>query len=333
MSREDNTYAMIAFVSGIMVTVAAMILAIFIAVQRPVVVVVGSAQPAGGSPSAAPATQPAGAAVAAVSTPGEISAARVPAVPALANIYDPAWDRVPAVDLPLQPQAIAMPTLDTPTIPSVTVQSLHDSTHIAFRLSWPAAQPSANVDVDRFTDAVAVQFAPDPTTPFMMGAAGKPVRILHWKALWQKDLDEGFQDVQKLHPNFWVDSYWFAEGKFPFPMTDSFKDPVSQQWLIAHSAGNPMANYQRKQPVEELVAEGFGSATHLANSSASARGSWKNGRWTVVIDRPYTPNDPLSSSVQPGQTGVIAFAVWDGSAANVGGRKHYCTWVPLKVQP
>ena len=57
-----------------------------------------------------------------------------------------------------------------------------------------------------------------------MGGRNLPVEILHWKGIWQKDLDEHFQDVQDLHPNYWTDLYWFARGTFPYRVPEAFAD-------------------------------------------------------------------------------------------------------------
>lgn len=333
-SKENSTPVMLAMLSGILVTIVAMILAIYIAGQRPVVVVVNPT----GQPVAGAAPAPGGVAAAPAPTPAapvgpEIAAPRVAALPPLSDPLDKAWDKAAALEVPLMPQTLTTPMLDTPSIPSVRVQALRDGGKLAFRLSWASSKPSSNVDTNQFSDAVAVQLPLEPDTPFMMGGPGKPVRILHWKALWQKDADVAYQDVQHLHPNYWSDFYWFSGGKFPFPISDAFKDPIARQWLVAFSAGNPMANHQRKSPVEEVVAAGFGTATHLPEGGASAKGLWKDGRWTVVIERSLTPGEALGSAIQAGKCSAVSFAVWDGTAGNVGGKKHWCNWVPLKVEP
>ena len=335
MSRRSNYYVLLTMVAGILVTACAMIVAVFIASQRPSIVIIQAAGSQGTPPApaitslegarGADAGRPAG--------PPQLLVARVAAAPATTDPFDKAWDKVTPLEVALQPQMQAMPMLETPTVRAVVAQAVRDSGRIVWRLSWPAPKPSHNVDAARFCDAVAMQFAPGLDTSYMMGGPGKPVRILHWKAVWQKDVDSGFQDVQDLHPNYWADMYWFSEGKFPFPVTEAFKNPVARQWLVASQAGNPMADYQRRQPVEEIIAEGLGTATHVPATISSARGAWKDGRWTVVIDRPLAADDPLSRLTQAAQAPVVSLAVWDGSANNVGGRKHFCTWLAMKVEP
>jgi hypothetical protein len=332
-AEKTNGQVLMVFVAGIVVTAVAMAVAVFIAGQRPVVVLVNpapimQASLVGGGQ--APGT---GQSVQAEAPAPEVVVTQVQTLPALKDLFNPLWDKAASLDVPLQPQTLAKPILETGTIRSMTVQALRDNSRLAWRISWEAPRPSSNVDADRFADGVALQFPLEPGTSFMMGAKGKPVHILHWKALWQKDIDEGFQDVHSVHPNVWSDFYWFTTGEHPFPMASAFKDPAARQFHPALAAGNPMADTNRDRPVEELVAEGFGTATTIPSTNSGAHGVWKDGRWTVVIDRPLSPGDRLSAALESGKADSIAFAVWDGSAGNSGGRKHWANWIPLKVKP
>lgn len=340
MSRSQNTPLLLALVVCILVVAGVMIAAVFLAAgQKPVVVVLppaaGQIAPAPAPDATAPAEPAAaGAPSAPAAKPAEVTVARVAAVPALANVFDPSWDKVPPVEIPMLPQQTASPMLETATITTVQVQAARDDKRIAWRISWAAAHPATSVETGHFADAVALQVPLVDGAPFTMGAKGQPVRMLHWKALWQVDIDTGFQDILRLYPNAWTDLYWFAPKTGPVPATQIVKDPKSEQFFPAHAAGNPMANVERKYPLEELTAEGFGSATTVPNSPSNARGVWKDGRWTVIIDRPISPDDdPVSARLQSAGQNMISFAVWDGSAGNRGGQKHYCAWVPMKVEP
>jgi hypothetical protein len=188
------------------------------------------------------------------------------------------------------------------------------------------------VETGRFTDAVAIQFPLTSNASFMMGAHGQRVQILHWKAIWQKDVDEHFQDVQDLHPNYWADLYWFAEGPAPYRVPDSFHRPESRAWFPAHQAGNPMSVFDQTQPVEELVAEGFGTLTHQGQSNSVGEAEWRNGVWTVVVRRPLRTDDPLDYQFFAGTHGQVAIAIWNGSSGNVGGRKHHSDWVEFELE-
>jgi hypothetical protein len=328
-----------AVVSGV-----ASLTAVLLVAQRPVVVVVQAPPAASSAPAAsAQVIAPVGAAAtanaaASATPPAErpanlVTAVRLAALPALADLDDPAWLNVATTSLDLLPQQAAQPMLDAVSVPRLRVQSAHDGKRLAWRLAWSTSKPSMQVETSQFTDGVALQLPLAAGAPFTMGAKGKPVAVLHWKALWQADLDQGFRDVHTLYPNARSDLYWFAQGQWPFPVRDAFADPRSRAWLIGVAAGNPMSKLDRAQPVEELVAEGFGSSTTVPQSPSSARGRWHDGQWIVVIDRPLQPDDSLAVCLTPGVKSQIAFALWDGQAGNVAGRKHYVGWVPFQVEP
>ena len=253
------------------------------------------------------------------------------------------WAGLPAYKATLLPQNLTYPVLETPSVASVEVKAMHNSFWVAFLLEWPDPTKDANVDVDRFTDAVAIQFPVNPEElPFYtMGNVGARVHIIHWKALWQKDIEEGFQDVQDLHPNYWVDLYFFAEaglpvfaeGEFPqHPAARSFRSPEALAQLPGAYVQNPMSVLERKVPVEEAMAEGFGTLTSQPKQNAVGRGVWQEGRWRVVIARPMVTDDELDAELSPGLDSLVAFAVWNGSEKNVGARKHYAIWIKLHLE-
>jgi hypothetical protein len=251
-----------------------------------------------------------------------------------ANPFAPFWKDVPATEVALMPQQITMPTLDKLVVPSLVVQAARDHASLAWRLSWFDGAPNGNVDTNRFCDAVAIEFPLIPGSGVMMGFGGGRVQIVHWKALWQRDADLGFQDVHDLHPNMWSDLYWFAEGERPQSVRGgSFNDPRSHLWFIAKSAGNPMAVFSREAPVEECVAQGFGTLTTQPSSAHTANGAWVSGAWSVVLQRPIASDDPDDYPIPTTGEGQIAFAVWQGSDGNVGGRKQWSNWTQFAVTP
>lgn len=259
---------------------------------------------------------------------------KVAAAKAAVSIDEPhaaVWESAPSIDVPVSAQNVAMPKLDKASFDKVSLQALSDGTMISWRVTWADDAADANVDIGRFSDAVALQLPlkSDPTS-HMMGQKEGAVQILYWKALWQKDIDEHFQDVQDVHPNFWTDLYWFAEGEFPYPIPAAFKDKRSHQYFPAMVAGNPMSQFDRKTPVEELIAEGYGSLTHQPESVTVGRGVYKDGKWTVVFQRPLKTDD-ASDYQFTSDKGQLAVAVWQGAAANTGGRKHFSAWVPFEV--
>jgi len=240
------------------------------------------------------------------------------------------WNQATTKTVMVVPQQMAAPALQKATIESVDLDVLTDGKQIGFRFTWYDASADYNVDTERFCDAVAIQFPLDADANFTMGNRGKKVQIIQWKALWQKDLDEHFQDVADVHPYTWSDLYWFSSGGAQ-RVPDAFQNPVSQQWFIARQSGNPVSKWDRKQPLDEYVAEGYGTLTSQTDVASQAKGMHRDNKWRVVILRPLTTSDSLDFQFKT--DGQLAIAVWDGKADNVAGRKHHSYWMTFKVKP
>lgn len=224
-----------------------------------------------------------------------------------------AWNDAAALKVDLMPQNITQPGIMKATVPSVTVKSLHNSEYVSIMLEWADATKDDLVDTDRASDACAVQFpvkAYSSTIPFM-GNQGAPVVILHWKAIWNRDKEKGFQQVKDIHPNVYNETYMFGKS-------------------VATDAGNPISNQSRTSPVEEIHAEGFGTVTTSQDSKIFANGKWKDGKWRVVFS--YRINPDVLPALKPGSSTAIALAVWSGSDKNVGGRKNYAPWKTLRIE-
>lgn len=137
-----------------------------------------------------------------------------------------------------------------------------------------------------------------------MGSKGYPVAILHWKAIWQQDIDNHYQRVKDLYPNTYVETY-----RFGIEAAIDSKNPVSQP--------------KRKSPVEELMAEGFGTLTTKPEQKALGSGVYSDGKWSVVFVKPLEKKRSQTA---------IAFALWEGGNQNVGARKNYAPWVPFILE-
>jgi len=244
---------------------------------------------------------------------------------------DPAasfWADAVRMDVMMMPQNMTMPMVDTPGAEVLAVAAATDGVDLAWRIEWADATQDATPDVDRFGDAVAIQFPLTEAASPMMGLGGK-VHILHWKAIWQTDIEQGFQDDGVTHPNTFHALAWFATSD---DLATGYTDERSRVWLTHHSAGNPMSNFSREQPVEETFAAGFGTLTSRSLSLTKARGRWADGRWSVVIQRPLAPaDDPEGFRLAAGGKSMVSFAVWGGSLGHVGGRKMWANWVPFEV--
>jgi DMSO reductase family type II enzyme heme b subunit len=334
MKRDlDNNRMLIGIIGGAVLIVLTMMVSIFIVTRRPVVVVI-SAAGSGTHATAASATAPAALSAVAEAPPAEIKVTKAEQAPSIDNPLDPFWEKIAVVDVDLLPQQAAPPVLAKGTVAKLRVQAVRDGQRYVWRLNWDQPVVADRSDVGEFSDAVAMQFPLTDGAPYTMGGPKMPVRMLYWKAIWQKDVDLGFQDLVTIQPNSDSDFYWFTNGEAPYSVTKSFENPFSKQWMIAASAGNPMVDFHRQHPLEELTAHGFGSSTHVGETPSRGRGVWKDGQWYVVIDRPIDSSDPLITRFNENpQQQLIAFAVWDGNASNRGARKNITNWIVMRIDP
>lgn len=250
----------------------------------------------------------------------------------LADPDSPLWEEAVPVQVPLTPQNITTPMLLGPSIHAVEVRSIQNGTWIAFRLEWQdETQNMSTQAVQLYRDAAAIMLPVSANQTFLgMGEPGKPVNIWHWKADWQADVDTAFQDLEQAYPNMWVDYYPFAVGAPPFtiPPLLNLSQPYSAGW----AAGNPLSNPAKVTPIEDLIAEGFGTLTTQAQHDVVGRGVWQDGVWRVVFARPLATADGSDAQLQAGAEIPIAFAVWDGGNREVDGRKSFSNWHKLSVE-
>ncbi|HEX4746462.1 MAG TPA: ethylbenzene dehydrogenase-related protein [Gaiellaceae bacterium] len=235
-----------------------------------------------------------------------------------------AWDDAAPTLVPLAAQQIAQPYLEKVGVAELEVRALHDGTRVALLVEWDDDAIDDLDGIRRYHDAVALQL---PTKPgaapaLTMGAPGSPVHILQWRATWQRDIDSGGKTgVDQIYPNVIHDV-----------MPDDVLPPATAQlYWVGREAGNPLSQVKRTTPVEEVVAEGFGSVTHLAHQTATGHGVHEGGRWHVVVAVP-SAREGVGAALAPGTSWPIAFAVWLGSQENRGGRKHIANWQTLVLE-
>ena len=235
-----------------------------------------------------------------------------------------AWGDSEAVKVLLAPQQLVPPMLDAMGVGEVVLRALHDGGELALRLSWRDDEPDDLVGLARYQDAVAVQIpasAGAQPPAITMGEAGRAVHLLQWRATWQRDIDEGRGGVEDLYPRVVRDT-----------TPDELLDPKAVAlYYPGRAAGNPMSLFERSSPVEEAVAEGFGSVTTLAEQRARGRGVHSGGRWAVTIGIPLDRGGSLEP-LEPGSTWPLAVAVWLGSRGNRGSRKQYADWIDLHLE-
>jgi hypothetical protein len=232
------------------------------------------------------------------------------------------WSEAAETVVPLVPQRLAPPYLEYAGVAELRAWALHNGTDVAFRLTWADDSVDDLDGVRRYHDAVAVMLptTPGDPPPITMGEPGKPVHILQWRATWQRDL-AGKSGVDQIYPRVVHDV-----------MPDDVLPPeTAELYWVGRAAGNPLSQVERTTPIEQMVAEGFGTTTHLPQVTAQGRGVHDDSSWSVTIGFP-TARDAIGAELEPAQQWFVAFAVWLGDQENRGGRKHYATWIPFSLE-
>jgi DMSO reductase family type II enzyme heme b subunit len=239
---------------------------------------------------------------------------------------DAAWRDAPLYTAALVLQDMVEPRLLEPSTDKVQVRALTDGKSIAFRLEW--ADPTLNdlPGLGRFSDACAVQLPvstqADVPAP-QMGETQRPVEITYWRAFWQSMVDGREDTIKALFPNATVDHYPFEAASLQ-PGSEAQRE-MALRYAPARELGNDMAG-PRKQPVQDLVAEGPGTIRPAPETRSVGRGKHTDQGWAVVLVRPLPNGLDLGSRTQ------VAFAVWQGAHQEVGARKMRSVWVPLLLQ-
>jgi hypothetical protein len=227
------------------------------------------------------------------------------------------WETPTAEIVPLSAQNIA-PPFGGGTVSAITARALHDGRRMYLLVEWDDEAADASVaGSELFSDAAAVQFPIGGVdAPYTMGGAGLPVNIWQWKAVWQADIESGFETIQDRLGDTYADTYQNSD------------DPL---FATAEAAGNIVAQRERTTPVENLVAEGFGTLTTSDVQNVEGSGVWNNGQWRVLFIREFESADPELTSFEIGQGTPVAFAVWNGEAGDRNGQKSIASFIELRL--
>jgi len=258
--------------------------------------------------------------------PAEVVAVKRTTVPA--DPGDAAWNGVQAFPAALILQDMVEPRLLEASTRQVDVKAITDGKRVAFRLEWADPSGDDQSDVARFSDGCAVQLPAlvkaDVPAP-QMGETGRPVEIAYWRAGWQAMVDGREDSIKALHPNAAIDHYPFEAPSLEKGSPEQVA--MAKRYAPARALENPMAG-PRKQPVQDLVAEGPGTLRPAAETRSTGRGIRAPKGWAVTLVRPVP--DGLGS---PGARSQVAFAVWQGSHGEAGARKMRSAWIPILVEP
>jgi mono/diheme cytochrome c family protein len=231
---------------------------------------------------------------------------------------DPTWERVESVRVPLNP---LWP--EPYPITGMAVRALHNGKILAVLLQWrDDIVDGAPVRVEDFQDAAALQFSLTDRAPFLgMGDPRNPVNVWQWKAGWQQDTDGERPDVHLTYPSMHVDTYQETE--------------LHGLYRTAETAGNLLAFTRMPSPVEDANATGFGTMTSQPPSAQNVggKGIWRDGFWSVLFYRELESKDSRDVSLIPGESTLVAFAIWNGAQRDRNGRKVFSNWHSMILNP
>ena len=210
-----------------------------------------------------------------------------------ANPDDAAWEQAEPVTFRLAPNVIQEPRLFTPLNEAMTVRALFNDREVAFLLE---------VDDRTFSlpgDPLEERYRLDGVAP-----APDAFAIELPAALADGMEKPLYRHGDAGHPvNIW---YWNAGSREPaLPARAALLD-----------GRGPEA---RPEPRQE--------------HALLASGAWREGRWRVLFKRPLTTADARDLTIAPGRFIPIAFANWDGTNGEQGGRHTLTTWNWLVLEP
>lgn len=218
------------------------------------------------------------------------------------------WSSLKQADIKLIFQLMVLPWPKSST-PLVKVKAFHNAKDIYFYMEWIDGTEDKILGINKFSDACAVMFPMDEkaqTPTLMMGFLGR-ADIWHWKV--SRDL-QFWMNEEPVNNKAYVDMY--------YPFEDKETLLVSKEIV--------------KSAVNDLTAIRVGTVTPKENQYVEGRGFYNQGVWQVVFKRSLKAVDPQDDAIFNSGKRLCAFAVWNGSKAERGGRKSISDWVELEIK-
>ena len=218
------------------------------------------------------------------------------------------WGGLNQQEIKLVYQLMVLPWPKSST-PLVKVKAFHNAKDIYFYMEWIDETEDKILGINKFSDACAIMFPRDEKTQtpaLMMGFLGR-ADIWHWKV--SRDL-EFWMKQEPTNNNAYVDSY------YPFEDTETLK--ISKEIV--------------KSAVNDLTAIRVGTVTPKENQYVEGRGFYNQGVWRIVFKRSLKAIDPQDDAIFNSGKRLCAFAVWNGSKGERGGRKSISDWVELLIK-
>jgi len=209
------------------------------------------------------------------------------------------WSDVPSRTVSLSKQQMAVP-YGGGSVNEMDVQALTNDTHVAFRLTWEDPTKDTNIrSPENYSDAAAVMLSSGEKPPITMGADGEPVNIWYWRSQWQYGNDQ--------------EAEW-SNDMYAYPHPDQETKP-------GMAAGNPLSQSQYETYGQNYYAAGYGSLSNAPQQNVDAQATRNGDEWSVVFVRDHTGEGQHDATFSQNETMYLAFAVWNGSADEVNGKK------------
>ncbi len=223
--------------------------------------------------------------------------------PRSAKPREPLWEEADPLDVPLSGQVVVALRWENHSVDMITLRSLYNDKGIAFRLEWN----------DRFKDTVHTEELVSVKDTY-----AKPNPKKKWMLRDSIELQFPLKIPQG------AESPYFFLGQPDKPV-------ILWRW---NADWNEEA--KRKTPVEELNAKGPENpvaAQPPEGQEVIGKGTWKDGRWRVVMMRPLVPKDQDKDIVfEVGKLIPIAFHAWDGSNGERGLLSSISSWTYLFME-
>ncbi len=260
----------------------------------------------------------------------KIVALRVDTIPGSEQADE--WSRVKPVHL-----AMASLWWRQDAVSDLTVQAVHDGKTVGVRLTWQDASDDQHaLRSESFEDAVAMELYRGGAEPFLgMGGPASPVDVWFWDA----DRQNGEIAAEQSYPNTVVDVYPFSEtvvASAELTRTGARMADQPDISMPARASGNQIVPRGDEPGGSSLHVGGPRTVTFRVPQSqlVRAHGTWKDGRWTIVMTRSLSvPSPDDGISLEPGGRAFVAFAVWDGMHRDRDGQKSITIWQDLEIEP
>ena len=186
------------------------------------------------------------------------------------------------------------------------VAALHDGQTLAIRLSWLDDTANLKDNPPATKDMAALQLYKGTPEPVLgMSPTDKPMDCWLWSA-----------NLQAANPN-----KVYPHLSLALPGTPK---PASLREL--------RQEFPPSLTEKDVQEKGIkGSGRMQISTVVNSLGNWENGRWTVVFKRALDAKSE-GISLSGGEKVSIAFALWNGAAADKSAQKQISIWHDLKLE-